>query len=215
MRKMQIAPSLLSADFLNLERELARMEEAGADLVHLDIMDGQFVPNLTFGAPIIARLKGKTRLPLDAHVMAVSPERLIGPLSEAGCASVAIHYEACAHLHRAMDEIRSCGMAAGIALNPSTPLSMLQDCFGFCDYVLIMTVDPGFSGQRFIPALLPKIAEAAAKAKAVSCDGGIDMHTGPQARAAGATTLICGSYAFQGDLKANLMNLRIACGADA
>lgn len=213
----RLAPSLLSADFGRLDREIADVEAGGADLLHLDLMDGHFVPNLTFGPPVIKALAKYATVPLDAHLMVADADALLGPLAKAGVARVAVHVEACPHLHRTLSTIRDLGMAPGVALNPATPIGVLDEALSLVDFVLVMSVNPGFGGQKFIPQTLGKISRLRSIAGIgdldISVDGGVSPETiGPLVQA-GATTLVAGSSVFgQPNRRAALSELR-ALGA--
>lgn len=197
---LRIAPSLLSADFANLATELEDVQRAGADLIHLDIMDGGFVPNLTFGPMVVKWLAPHCRVPLDAHLMVNDPDALIEDLAAAGVARVAVHVEAARHLHRSLAAIRRLGMAAGVAINPATSLAALEDALPFLDFVLTMSVNPGFGGQEFIPESLAKIRRlrrmCGERDIDITVDGGVGPENAGQVAAAGATTLVAGSAVF-------------------
>ncbi len=199
---VRIAPSILSADFARLADEVARVEAAGADLVHVDVMDGHFVPNITIGPPVVAALKRVTRLPLDVHLMIADPDRYLDAFVGAGAAIVTVHAEAAPHLHRTLIRIRQLGAQAGVAVNPATPLDAVREVVGECDLLLIMSVNPGFGGQSFIPQSVDKVAEGRAIAAAaghtpdVEVDGGVDAGNAPALVAAGASILVAGASIF-------------------
>jgi ribulose-phosphate 3-epimerase len=197
---IRIAPSLLSADFSRLAEELATV--AGADLLHLDVMDGHFVPNLTIGPMIVKALRGHTKLPFDCHLMISEPQRYIGNFLDAGADMISIHVETEPHLQRALQMIRDGGAKAGIAINPATSAELLSTAIDFCDYVLVMTVNPGFGGQKFIEPVVPKIRHISRLIRErglgveIEVDGGIDARTAPHVVTAGATILVAGSAVF-------------------
>ncbi len=199
--KIQIAPSLLSADFSKLGEEIATVE-AGADLLHLDVMDGHFVPNITIGPQIVKACRSVSKLPFDCHLMISEPQRYIERFLEAGADMISVHVEAEPHLQRALQLIREGGARAGIALNPATPAESLTTAIEFCDYVLLMTVNPGFGGQKFIEPVVGKIRQIArltrerGLAVPIEVDGGIDATTAGRVTDAGATILVAGSAIF-------------------
>lgn len=156
---MKLAPSILSADFANLERDIRLVEELGADYIHVDVMDGQFVPNITLGPNIVSAIRPVTKLPLDVHLMIVQPENYINAFAEAGADIITVHQEATPHIHRALQMIKNAGVKAGVTINPGTPLSMIENVLDLADQVLVMTVNPGFGGQSFIENSLEKIAQ--------------------------------------------------------
>jgi len=200
---MKLAPSILAADLADLGGALAACEAGGADLVHVDVMDGHFVPNLTFGIPVLAALRRRTRLPLDVHLMVSNPERLLSDYLRAGAASVAVHWEAAPHLDRLLQQIREAGARAGVAVNPATPVEALVDVLPRLDYVLLMSVNPGFSGQAFLPRSLDKarrlrrlIRDAGDLAVEIAMDGGIDRGNMEGVIAAGVEMCVVGSAVF-------------------
>lgn len=198
----QIAPSILSSDFARLGEEIAAVEAAGADLIHVDVMDGRFVPNLTIGPPIIRSIRKVTSLPLDVHLMIDRPEESLEHYIDAGCDYITVHVEASTHLHRTVQAIREGGCKAGVSLNPATSLSSLDFILADIDLLLIMTVNPGFGGQTFIEAMLPKIAEArrivdSGNSKVlIEVDGGVTVDNIGTVAGAGADILVAGSAVF-------------------
>jgi ribulose-phosphate 3-epimerase len=202
MSGVRIAPSILSADFARLGEEIAMMEKGGADWVHVDVMDGRFVPNLTFGVKVIETVRKRTSLPLDVHLMVVEPERYFDDFVAAGASGLTIHAEVSPHLHRQLVRIRELGATAGVALNPSTPLGAVEDVLDELDLLLVMSVNPGFGGQTFIPHSLDKIArarrmlDAARSRAALEVDGGINRQTIVECWRAGADTFVAGNAVF-------------------
>lgn len=200
---IHICPSILSADFSRLAEEIKDVESKGADCIHLDMMDGHFVPNLTFGVPIIAALRKHVSIPFDAHLMVEHPDVYVDGLAKAGVQYVTVHQEACPHLDSTLQHIRSAGMKCGVALNPATPVSSLSCVTAQLDMILIMSVNPGFGGQKFIPYSLDKIREARALLDSVGnteavieVDGGVNADTVQAVKEAGATFLVAGSAVF-------------------
>ena len=202
-----LAPSLLSADFSRLAEELAFIEKNGGQWVHLDVMDGAFVPNLTFGAPVIRSLRNKSKLPFDVHLMVARPQDFVKAFAEAGADYFTFHIEAAVHAHRLITEIRAAGMKPGVSLVPSTPVHFLEEVLPFVDLVLVMSVNPGFGGQTIIPRCLNKITELCERREKngyrylISVDGGINAETLPAACNAGADVVVSGSSFFSGDIK--------------
>lgn len=202
-RPIILAPSLLAADFTRLGEHVAEAAAAGADWLHVDVMDGVFVPNISIGVPVVDALRGVTNLPLDCHLMIVNPERYIDAFIEAGAASISVHVETCPHLHRTLEQIRDGGARPGVAINPATPLVMLDEVLELVDLVLIMSVNPGFGGQRYITGTTTRIARLRQQLDDRSLhhvhlqvDGGINAATAATVVAAGATNLVAGSAVF-------------------
>jgi ribulose-phosphate 3-epimerase len=214
-----IAPSIFAADFGILREQIAELERGGADLLHLDIMDGHFVPNLTMGPVVVEAIRRATELPLDVHLMVTDPDRFLQPFVDAGASRIAVHIETVPHLHRTIQAIKKLAVAAGVAINPATPVAMLEEIAGDLDHVLVMSVNPGFSGQTFIPRSESKIRGVrdvlarAGRDAWIGVDGGIDTATVGRVAAAGATMVVVGSALFrQPDLAAAIRDLRAAAG---
>jgi ribulose-phosphate 3-epimerase len=212
---MKLAPSILSADFARLQEQVRRAEAAGADYIHVDVMDGRFVPNITVGPLVVEALSGFCTRPLDVHLMIEEPERYIPQFASAGASILTVHQEACRHLQATLAQIRSLGVRAGVSLCPATPLGAIEEVAADVDLVLIMTVNPGFGGQRLIPATLDKVARTRAWMDGVGCaaelevDGGVNTETAPRLITAGADVLVAGSAVFaDGCIEANLRGLR-------
>jgi ribulose-phosphate 3-epimerase len=200
---VQIAPSILSADFARLGQAVATVERGGADLIHVDVMDGHFVPNITIGIPVVRSLKQIAKVPLDVHLMIANPDRYLDDFAKAGAAMISVHVEVLPHLHRTLAAIRELGVQAGVALNPSTPVSAIEEVATDLDFVLVMSVNPGFGGQRFIPRSVGKVADVrrlldrVGNTRAqIEIDGGIDQTTAPKVVEAGARILVAGNAVF-------------------
>jgi ribulose-phosphate 3-epimerase len=202
MTTIKIAPSILSADFTRLGDHVLEAEAAGADIIHVDVMDGRFVPNITMGPLVLRAVRRVTKLPLDVHLMIVEPERYVEAFAEAGADTLTVHVEANPHLHRTLQLIRSLGVRAAVALNPHTPAVMIDDIYDMLDQVLVMTVNPGFGGQQFIPATLSKIRQVRQRADElgldldIQVDGGIAPDTAGRVVSAGANVLVAGNAIF-------------------
>jgi len=200
--RVKIAPSILAADFARLGAEVAEAEAAGADYIHVDVMDGHFVPNLTMGPPIVRAVRRVTELPLDVHLMMEAPERYLADFAEAGANILTVHVETCPHLHRTVEQIKELGCRAGVTLNPATPAASLQEILRFADLVLVMTVNPGFGGQRYIEGIEDKIGQVRAMLDdgglhaELEVDGGIDAETAGRVVRAGADVLVAGTAIF-------------------
>ncbi|MCX6142588.1 MAG: ribulose-phosphate 3-epimerase [Ignavibacteriales bacterium] len=217
MNKLYIAPSVLAADFSNLGEQISLAEAGGADWIHLDIMDGRFVPNITFGPMVVSAIRKMTKLPLDTHLMIADADKHLEAFREAGSDRITVHQEACPHLQRTVARIRELGAKPGVAINPATPSSTLTEIMADTERVLVMTVNPGFGGQRFLPGTLKKMREIKAMIKAsgrdirLEVDGGVDASTMPLVTAAGADTLVAGTSVFRTtDIRRAIAELRAA-----
>jgi len=202
-KQIKIAPSILSADFARLEEDVKKVEAGGADLLHVDVMDGHFVPNITVGPLIVRALRPRTKLPLDVHLMIENPERYIDAFAEAGADYLTVQVEACVHLHRVLQAVKSAGMKAGVALNPHSPLSTIEEVLSDLDLILIMSVNPGFGGQKFIPQALDKLRRTRKLLRQrnlshieIEVDGGVKLENAKEIVEAGAEILVSGSGIF-------------------
>ena len=211
--RVRVAPSILSADFARLGEEIARLEASGADWIHVDVMDGMYVPNLTIGPPIIQALRKTTDLPFDVHLMIVEPDRYLEDFQKAGADVITVHAEATSHLHRTLSEIRRLGCKAGVSLNPGTPLSSIEEVLDCLDLILVMSVNPGFGGQKFIPNTLQKLIKlksmVADRPIMIEVDGGVSPANAKAVIEAGANVLVAGSAVFNApDMATAIRDLR-------
>ena len=218
---VKIAPSILAADFAEFGAAVRAAEAAGADYIHVDVMDGHFVPNITIGPPVVAALRKTTKLPLDVHLMIEAPDRFLADFAKAGADIITVHVETCPHLHRTVQAIRDLGAKPGVTLNPATSLETVREILPYVDQVLVMTVNPGFGGQSYIPTMTDKIARLAAmiaatgRAVDIEVDGGIDPTTAPMVVGAGATVLVAGTNVFRNShgLAVGMSELRAAANS--
>lgn len=213
----KIAPSILAADFRTLGAEIEAVDRAGADWIHVDVMDGHFVPNLTLGPPLVEAIRKSTQLPLDVHLMMTNPERYIADFVEAGADHILVHQESCPHLHAVLQDIRARGARPGVVLNPATPVSFIEPVLAEIDVLLVMSVNPGFGGQKLIPSTLEKVSRARALRQdrgldfAIEVDGGVKIDNAGQVAAAGADVLVVGTGIFAtSDYRATIASLRAA-----
>lgn len=199
---MLVSPSLLSADFGNLKRDIEMINGSEADMLHIDVMDGVFVPNISFGFPVMKYIQKVSKKPLDVHLMIVEPQKFVSEVRDCGAEIMNVHYETCVHLNRTVQQIKDAGMKAGVTLNPATPVCMLRDIVADLDLVLLMSVNPGFGGQKFIPGTLRKLEELRRLIKetgsgaVIEIDGGVNMETGRLLKDGGADILVAGNYIF-------------------
>ncbi len=209
---IKLSPSLLAADFTNLERDIRLLENAGIDMLHIDIMDGHFVPNITFGPDQIKQIRKITSMCFDVHLMIEDPEEYIDVFAEAGCDIITVHTESAHHLNKTINSIKKCGIKVGVSLNPATSLTTLDYVLDDIDMILIMCVNPGYGGQKFIPNSIQKIKDTRKligdKNIDIEVDGGINLLTAPQVIEAGANVLVAGSYTFNGDVVENIKNIK-------
>ena len=214
---MKVAPSILSADFANLERDVKKVEQLGADWIHIDAMDGQFVPNLTLGANVVSALRPVTKLPLDCHLMVANPERFIPDFAKAGADYISVHVEATPHIHRAIQQIKQEQVKAGVVINPGTPVSSIEAVLADVDLVLVMTVNPGFGGQQFIDTTLEKVKQLVALRAEnnyhylIEVDGGVNAETAKKCAKAGVDVAVAGSYVYNAtDMAAAINSVKYA-----
>ncbi|KAA0963771.1 ribulose-phosphate 3-epimerase [Streptococcus cristatus] len=219
MKTFKIAPSVLSADYANFETELKKLEASGAEYAHLDVMDGHFVPNISFGAGVVASMRPHSKMVFDCHLMVSNPEHHIEEFARAGADIISIHVEATPHIHGALQKIRAAGVKPSVVINPGTPVEAIKNVLTLVDQVLVMTVNPGLGGQAFLPETMGKIRELVALREAnqlnfdIEVDGGIDDKTIQMAREAGANVFVAGSYVFKGDVSRQVQTLRDALDA--
>ena len=216
MKSYKIAPSILSADYANFESELKKLEATGAEYAHIDIMDGHFVPNISFGAGVVASMRPHSRLVFDCHLMVSNPEHHIEEFARAGADIISIHAEATPHIHGALQKIRAAGVKASVVINPGTPVEAVKNVLNLVDQVLVMTVNPGFGGQAFLPETMDKVRELVVLREVnqldfdIEVDGGIDDETIRIAKEAGANVFVAGSYVFKGDVAHQVQTLKEA-----
>lgn len=216
MKSYKIAPSILSADYANFESELKKLEATGAEYAHIDIMDGHFVPNISFGAGVVASMRPHSRLVFDCHLMVSNPEHHIEDFARAGADIISIHAEATPHIHGALQKIRAAGVKASVVINPGTPVEAVKNVLNLVDQVLVMTVNPGFGGQTFLPETMDKVRELVVLREVnqldfdIEVDGGIDDETIRIAKEAGANVFVAGSYVFKGDVAHQVQTLKEA-----